>query len=89
MHLDTKERQCCRRLSDKTNQSSSLIASVAEECLALSRINSAALPCSNWNLAIRVLLCLSPQLTPYLSLGKGTLRFLAQLFLAHFLLKLV
>ena len=60
LHLNTKERRCCRRLSDKTSQSSSLIASVAEECLALLRINLAALFCNNWTLAISVLLCLSP-----------------------------
>ena len=33
---------------------------LVEECLALSRIDLAALFCNNWTLAIRVLLCLSP-----------------------------
>ena len=55
-----KKRRGCHHLSDKTSQSSSLIASVAEECLALSGINLAALFCNNRTLAINVLLSLSP-----------------------------
>ena len=51
MLLNTKERRCCRPLSDKTSQSSSLIASDAEERLTLLRITRAALFCNT----IRVL----------------------------------